>query len=103
MVAPMQDLTALWRGELPLEIAFWRYAISYGLALNVPATGIALALIVLDAPIAIAVIVHLLPVPYSILAMVAVWRSADRYAGRQDIATAAKASVVAWSCFWLVV
>lgn len=99
----MQRLKDLWHGQLPLDVAFWTYAIVYGLALNVVATGAALVLIVLDVPIAIAIVVHLLPAPYSVLAIGGVWRSADRYPGRQTIASAAKASVIAWFCFWLVV
>lgn len=99
----MQRLKELWLGRLPLEIAFWTYAIVYGLALNAVATGAALVLIVLDVPIAIAIVVHLLPVPYSVLATCGVWRSADRYPGRQTVASAAKASVIAWFCLWLVI
>lgn len=98
----MQRFKELWLGRLPLDVAFWRYAIVYGLALNVVATGAALALLVLDAPTAIAIAVHLLPVPYSVLATFGVWRSADRYVGRQDIASGAKAAVIVWFCFWLV-
>jgi len=100
MMTTMQELKALWRGDLPLEIAFWRYAIFYGLALNVIATAIFLALVVLDVPIAAAIIVHLLPVPYSIAAMVGVWRSADRYPGQRKLATYARIGVLAWTCFW---
>jgi hypothetical protein len=99
----MQRLKNLWHGQLPLDIAFWTYAIVYGLVLNVAATGAALVLIVLDAPIAIAIGVHLLPVPYSVLAACGVWRSADRYPGRRTIASAAKAGVIAWFCLWLVI
>ena len=98
----MQRLKELWLGQLPLEVAFWKYAIVYGLALNVVATGAALVLIVLDAPIAIAIVMHFLPVPYSALASCGVWRSADRYSGRQIISTVAKAIVIVWFCFWLV-
>ena len=69
MMVVMQRLRELWLGQLPLEVAFWKYAIIYGLALNLIATGTALVLIVLNAPIAIAIVMHLLPVPYSILAI----------------------------------
>jgi hypothetical protein len=100
--AVMQRLKELWLGRLPLDVAFWTYAIVYGLALNVVATGAALALIVLDTPIAIAIVVHLLPVPYSILAICGVWRSADQYPGDQALASAAKAGVLVWFFFWLV-
>jgi hypothetical protein len=102
MMVVMQRLKELWLGRLPLDVAFWTYAIIYGLALNAVATGAVLVLIVLDAPIAIAIVVHLLPVPYSVLATRGVWRSADRYSGRQIISTVAKASVIVWFCFWLV-
>jgi hypothetical protein len=97
----MQRLRDLWRGHLPLETAFWKYAIIYGLALNVVATVVALMLVALDAPIAYAIIVHLLPVPYGVLAICGVWRSADRSA-RRDYSSLAKAGVVAWYAFWLV-
>jgi len=96
----LQRLKELWRGELPLEVAFWHYAIFYGLIFNIVATATALFLVVLDAPIALAVIVHLLPVPYSIIVMIGVWRSADRFTGRRDMATYARIGVLAWFCFW---
>jgi hypothetical protein len=98
----MQRLKDLWRGRLPLDVAFWTYAIIYGLALNVAATAAALALIVLDAPIALAIAVHLLPVPYSVLATCGVWRSAEHYAGPPVVSTMIKAGVIVWFCFWLV-
>jgi hypothetical protein len=34
-----------WLRQLPLELAFWAYAVIYGFALNVAATGAAFALI----------------------------------------------------------
>jgi hypothetical protein len=98
----MQRIKDLWLGRLPLDVAFWTYAIIYGLALNVAATAAALALIVLDAPIALAIAVHLLPVPYSVLATCGVWRSAEHYAGPPIVSTTIKAGVIAWFCFWLV-
>lgn len=97
----MQGLRDLWLGRLPLEIAFWRYGIVYGLALNVAATVVALMLVALGLPIAYAIIAHLLPVPYGVLAICGVWRSADRSA-RRDYSSLAKAGVVAWYAFWLV-
>ena len=98
----MRRLKELWLGQVPLEVAFWKYAIIYGLVLNVLATGAALVLIVLNAPIATAIVMHLLPVPYSALATCGVWRSADHYSGRQIISTVTKAGVIVWFCFWLV-
>src|SRR5262245_13184788 len=100
-MAAMQGLKDLWYGRLPLEIAYWRYAIIYGLALNVLATAIVLTLIVLDVSIVVALVVHLLPMPYMIAAMVGVWQSADGYAGPRKYAAWARIGVVAWSAFWL--
>src|SRR5262245_55613501 len=100
-MAAMQGLKDLWRGRLPLEIAYWRYAIYYGLALNVLATAISLVLIVLDMSIVVAVLVHLVPFPYMIVVMVGVWRSADWYDGPKKYASWARIGVVAWSAFWL--
>ena len=57
-------------------------------------------LTIVEWPIALAVILHLLPVPYSVLACVGVWRSADRYAGKPEFARMAHGAVVAWFCFW---
>lgn len=96
-------LAELWLGRMPLEIAFWRYAIIYGLALNVAATVAALGLVAVEAPIAIAVAVHLLPVPYSVLVACGVWRSADRHPGRSGVSTAARVAVIVWFCFLLVI
>lgn len=92
----MRALGELWRGRMPLAVAFWHYAVFYGLALNVAATVAALILVAAETPIAIPLVVHLLPVPYSILAGFGVWRSADRYTGRPDVATAARIAVIAW-------
>jgi hypothetical protein len=99
----LQRLGELWRGQLPLEIAFWHYAIYYGLIVNVVATTLSIVLLLLDAPIALAVAVHLLPLPYSVVTAFGVWRSADRYTGRRNFATFTRVGVLAWFCFWLAV
>lgn len=98
----MQRLRELWRGQLPLEIAFWHYAIFYGLVFNIIATAAFFTLLILDVPVAIALIVHLSPVPYLILALCGVWRSADRYDGPRSFATFTRIGVVAWFCLWFV-
>jgi hypothetical protein len=102
MMMAMQRLKLLWLGHLPLETAFWQYAVFYGLLFNVVATAAALFLVVLDVPIAVAVIVHLLPVPYSIITLCGVWRSADRYPGPPKFALLARCGIIAWCCLWFV-
>ena len=95
------SLKQLWLGQLPLREAFWRYAITYDLILNLAATMAALTLILRDAPITLAVFIHFLPLPYSLFAATGTWRSADRYEGNPLHATAAKAAIVIWIGFWV--
>lgn len=98
----LTSLRQLWRGQLPLGEAFWRYSIVYNLLLNVLATATAAALVVNKAPIALAVIAHLASLPYSICAAIGMWRSADRYAGPRLYADAAKVAVMVWTGLWLI-
>ena len=92
----------LWLGQLPLSEAFWRYAITYDLVVNLACTLIALTLVLYEAPIAFAAFFHLLPLPYSIYAAVGTWRSADRYQGNPVHAAAAKLVLILWIGFWLI-
>ena len=97
----LTSLKALWFGQLPLREAFWRYAITYDLILNLAATIGALTLILVEAPIILAAIVHFLPLPYSLFAATGTWRSADRYEGNPSLANAAKIAIIIWIGFWL--
>ena len=92
----------LWLGELPLHEAFWRYAITYDLVVNLACTVIALTLVLYGTPIAFAAVFHLLPLPYSIYAATGAWRSADRYQGNPAHAAAAKLVLILWIGFWLI-
>jgi len=92
----------LWLGQLPLHEAFWRYAITYDLILNLTATISALTLILAETPIAFAAVVHFLPLPYSLFAAVGAWRSADRYKKDPLHAVMAKLALVVWIGFWLI-
>ncbi|NJM91781.1 MAG: hypothetical protein HC861_03200 [Rhodospirillaceae bacterium] len=97
------NLRALWRGELPLEFAFWHYAIYYGLILNLAASTISIVLLLNDAPLALALLVHFVPVPYSVLTAFGVWRSAHRYGGSSRFANFARIGVLAWVCLLLAI
>ena len=98
----LTSLKALWLGQLPLREAFWRYAITYDLILNLAATMAALTIILAEAPIVLAAIVHFLPLPYSLLAATGTWRSADRYDGNPFVANVVKVVIILWVGFWLV-
>ena len=99
----LRKLRQLWRGELPLEVAFWHYAIYYGLILNLAASTISIVLLLNDAPFALVLVVHLIPLPYSILTAFGVWRSARRYGGPSKFANFARIGVLAWFCLWLAI
>lgn len=77
----MTKLRSLWRGELPLGEAFWTWAIGIGLLVNLTSSGLFLTLMTADRPWAALVVGYGLSVPYNVLAMVGVWRSAGRYEG----------------------
>jgi hypothetical protein len=77
----MSNLRALWSGELPLGEAFWTFAIGIGLLVNLTTSGAFLALIMVDRPWAALFVGYVLSVPYNVVALVGVWRSAARYEG----------------------
>ena len=87
----------LWGGEVPLARAFWNYAMIGGTALNAVTTLLAMALVAMDAPAAVAVIVFALPIPYNLVVLVAVWRSAGAYEGPSIRADLARAAIVVWA------
>ena len=77
----MARLRALWSGDLPLGEAFWTYAVTVALAINLGTTLLFLVLISWDRPIAALVVGYAFSVPYNVVALVGVWRSAARYDG----------------------
>jgi hypothetical protein len=95
-------MRALWNGQLPLAQAFWEYAVIYALLLNICATVAAFAFVAADLPAALAIGFFLLPVPYVVVAVVGVWRSAAAYAGPQHWATLARAASVLWGAIMVL-
>jgi hypothetical protein len=92
----------LWAGDVLLARTFWEFAVMYGLALNVAASAAAMALLSAGQPGWLALAVYFLPAPYTAVALVAVWRSADRYAGRKLWADLARPAAVLWSVLLIV-
>jgi len=103
MFSLVATVRRLWAGEVPLAHAFWDYAVVGGLSINLLATVAALALIVAGAPAIAAVGVHMLPMPYNLVILVAVWRSAGRYAGAVVWRNLARAAIVLWTAVATVV
>ena len=86
----MTRLRALWSGDLPLDEAFWTYAVGVGLAVNVITSLLFLVLISWDRPFAALFVGYALSVPYNVIALVGVWRSAARYEGARTHADLAR-------------
>ncbi len=86
----------LWAGQLPLEQAFWHYAVGYGLLINLVTSMAFLALIAREANLALVVLAFALPVPYNVIVTVAVWRSANEYRGPKKWADMARVGTVIW-------
>jgi ABC-type uncharacterized transport system permease subunit len=98
-----KTLTALWRGELKLPLAFWHYAIGYGTIANILATAAAIGAVLAGLPDILAIVLHFLPLPYVAVAVVGVWRSAARYQGDPAWANLAKAAIVGWAALMVFV
>ena len=91
----MRRLRSLWLGRLPLGEAFWTWAIGVGLLVNVTTSALFLALISIDRPWSALVLGYGLSVPYNLLALVGVWRSAARYDGPAEHADVARVVTIA--------
>ena len=86
----MSKIRDLWSGALPLGEAFWTWAIGIGLLVNLTTSGLFLALITFDRPWAALFVGYVLSVPYNVVALVGVWRSAARYEGQAGLADLAR-------------
>ena len=88
-------LKTLWNGDFPLSQAFWHYAIAYGTIANILGQAAAIAAVLAGLPVTVAIGLHFLPLPYVVMAVVGVWRSADKYRGDPTWAGIAKTAVIA--------
>ncbi len=73
----------LWRGELPLGRAFWTYAVFGGLIVNMTTSALFLVLAMNHLIIAALIAGYAVSVPYNLIVLVGVWRSAGRYQGER--------------------
>ncbi|MGE5768372.1 MAG: hypothetical protein ACM35H_14380 [Bacteroidota bacterium] len=87
-------LRARWRGELPLRTALWWDMALVGSVVNLAAMLAALLLLARGAPDLLGAAVYFAPLPYNLLLLVSVWRSAERAGGPG--AQGARALALAW-------
>jgi hypothetical protein len=90
----MTRLKSLCRGDEPLAVAFWNWAVLGGLLVNLTAHLLFFALLMNEHPITGFLVGHALSMPYNIVAAVAVWRSAERYPGPRCWANLARVVTV---------
>lgn len=77
----MKNLKSLFRGDLRLHDAFWTWVVLGGLVVNVSTTVLFLILISADQPWPALIVGYAFSIPYNIVALVGVWRSAARHNG----------------------
>ena len=86
----MTRLRALWSGDLPLGEAFWTYAVTIGLAVNLTTSLLFLVLISWDRPVAALFGGSALPLPNNVAALGGVWRAGPRLGGPRHPAPLAR-------------
>jgi hypothetical protein len=93
----------LWAGDVPLGQAVWTYAVVYGLLINAVSSFLTFALFAKDAPAIFGLAALVAPIPYNVLVVIGVWRSADRYEGPSSEAEIARFATIAWMILLSVV
>ncbi|NNU82169.1 hypothetical protein HMH01_17160 [Halovulum dunhuangense] len=91
----MEKLRALWMGNLPLSEAFWGWTVVGGLLVNVSTSVVFLILLTYDQPLPALAVGYGLSLPFNLMVVVGVWRSAARYDGPPLHATLARGVSVA--------
>ena len=90
-------LATLWAGEVPLGEVFWTYAVAGGLLVNAVGTTLYLWALSAGASLLFIYLPMAAPIPYNLFMLVAVWRSAGRYAGPRERADVARAAIILWT------
>lgn len=90
----MSQLRRFWRGDVVLADAFWIWTVTFGLLVNVSTSVLFLILIMEDFPWMALLIGYGVSLSYNVVAIVGVWRSADRYRGPAIHANVARGSTI---------
>jgi hypothetical protein len=86
----MRALQRFWRGEAPLDVAFWNWAVIGGLLVNISTSIGFFLLMQAREPVAALIVGYGLSLPYNVLAVIGVWRSAARDTGPPQLASLAR-------------
>jgi hypothetical protein len=89
-------IVLFFRGGLPLGRAFWLWGILGGGIVSLLATVLALTLIAAGAPAWLAVLAFAAHIPWNLVLLVGVWRSAGRPGVTPAAANLARGVMLAW-------
>lgn len=89
-------LIRLWRGDVPLETTFWTWAVLVALPINIATTAGSFLLVSANRPLAAFIVGYVMSVPYNVFALVAVWRSAGRWAESRQQRISTRIIAVVW-------
>jgi hypothetical protein len=92
----MHSIVEFWRGDVPLGRAFWLWGILGGGVVSLVTTVFALALLTTGVPALLAALVFVLHIPWNLVVLVGVWRSAGRPEVGRDTASLARLVTLAW-------
>ena len=92
----MRAVVEFWRGELPLERAFWLWGILGGGVVSLLTTVVALALVASGAPAWLAALVFAVHIPWNLVLLLGVWRSAERAEISRDTAWLTRFVMLVW-------
>jgi hypothetical protein len=92
----IRTIAEFFRGGLPLARAFWLWGILGGGIVSLFATLLALTLIAAGAPAWLAALVFAAHIPWNVVLLVGVWRSAGRPGVSAAAASLARLVIVAW-------
>jgi hypothetical protein len=94
--AEILTILEFWRGGLPLGRAFWLWGVLGGGVVSLFATLLALMLVAAGAPAWLAVLVFAAHLPWNLVVLVGVWRSAGRPEVSRAAANLARSVILAW-------
>ena len=94
--AEIPTIVEFWRGDLSLGRAFWIWGIVGGGVVSLFATLLALMLVAAGAPAWLAVLVFAAHIPWNLILLVGVWRSAGRPGVSRAAANVARLAMFAW-------
>ena len=93
----IQTIVKFFRGGLPLGRAFWLWGILGGAVVSLSATLLALTLLAAGAPAWLAVLVFAAHIPWNLVLLVGVWRSAGQPGVSPATANLARFVILAWA------